>query len=101
MNCKKNVSIEPLRLSITEGTGVEKSHSMNIFCMFLIKTMNIHSVTPHKAKVLILAPPRVAVNNIYGATINSGLSISQYVMDILYQGFHIQKEQDYAICILM
>ena len=42
-------------------------------------TWNIHSGTPRKSKALILAPTRVAVIYIYGTTINSRLSIPQYV----------------------
>ena len=38
MNCKKNVSIKPLRLLITRGAGVEKSHLMKIICMFFHKS---------------------------------------------------------------
>ena len=56
MNCKKNVSVEPLRFFINGAAGVGKSHLMKIICMFLIKTMNLYSGLAGRSKVLILAP---------------------------------------------
>ena len=43
MNCNKRVSAEPLRLFISGGAGVGKSHLMNTISMFLTKTMNPYS----------------------------------------------------------
>ena len=44
-----------------------------------MKIMSPYSGSPDKPKVLILAPIGVAVININGKTINSGLSIPPYV----------------------
>ena len=52
---------------------------MKTICMFLTKTFNLHSGSPDKPKVLILASTGVAAININETTINSGLSISPYV----------------------
>ena len=78
MNCKRNVSIEPLALFIGE-TGVGKSRLIKIICTFLIKTMHFYSGLLDKPKIFILAPTVVAVIKINETTINSGLSIPPYV----------------------
>ena len=78
-NSNKNVFVDPLRLFITGGAGVRKSHLMKIICMFLTKTFNLYSESPDKPKVLILAPTGVATIDINGTTINSGLRIPPYV----------------------
>ena len=69
------VSVDPLRLFITGGAGVGKSHLIKTICMLLSKTFNLYSRSPDKPKVPILAPTRVAAIYINGTTINSGLSI--------------------------
>ena len=74
-DCNKKVPIEALRLFITGGAGVGKSHLMETISMFLTKTMNLYSRSPDKPKVLILAPTGVAAVIINGTTISSGLSI--------------------------
>ena len=43
--------------------------------MFLTKTMNLYAGSPDKPKVLTLPPAGVAIININGTTIKSGLSI--------------------------
>ena len=43
MNSTKRVSIEPVRLFITAGAGVGKSHFMKTISMFLTITMNLSS----------------------------------------------------------
>ena len=75
----KKVSVDPLRLFITEGAGVGKSHLMKTISTFLTKTFNLYYGSPDKPKVLILAPTGVAAINIIGTTINSGLSIPTYI----------------------
>ena len=78
-NSNKKVSVDPLRLFITGGTGVGKSHLMKTICIFLTKTFNLYSGSPDKPGALILASTGVAAININGTTINSGLSIPPYV----------------------
>ena len=78
-NINKNVSVELLKLFVTGGAGVGKSHLMKTICMFLTKTFNLYSGSPDKPEVLILAPAGVATININGTTINLGLSIPSYV----------------------
>ena len=68
----KNVSVDPLRLFITEGAGVGKSFLMKTICIFLNKTFNLYSGSPDKPKVLFFAPTGVAA-------INIPLSIPPYV----------------------
>ena len=75
----KNVSVDPLRLFITEGAGVGKSFLMKTICIFLNKTFNLYSGSPDKPKVLLFAPTGVAAININRTAINSGLSIPPYV----------------------
>ena len=79
LNCKKDVCIEPLRLFITGGEGVGKSHLMKTISMFPLKTINLYSGSSDKPKVLIVDLIGVAVMNINGATFNSGISIPSYV----------------------
>ena len=62
---------DQIRRKLRIVAGVRKSH--------LMKIMSPYSGSPDKPKVLILAPTGVAVININGKTINSGLSIPPYV----------------------
>ena len=78
-NSNKKVSVDPLRLFITEGAGVGKSFLMKTICIFLNKTFNLYSGSPDKPKVLLFAPTGVAAININETAINSGLSIPPYV----------------------
>ena len=89
-NINKNVSVELLKLFITGGAGVGKSHLMKTICMFLTKTFNLYSGSPDKPKVLILAPAGVVTININGTTINLGLSIPSYV-----NGYTFPKLSDF------
>ena len=89
-NINKNVSVELLKLFITGGAGVGKSHLMKTICMFLTKTFNLYSGSPDKPEVLILAPAGVATININGTTINLGLSIPSYV-----NGYTFPKLSDF------
>ena len=54
MSSNKKTSIEPLRLLIAGGAGIENSHLIETISTFLTKTMNLYSGSPDK--VLILAP---------------------------------------------
>ena len=74
-NSNKKLSVDTLRLFITGGVGVGKSHLMKTICMFLTKIIILYSESPDKTKVLILGPTGAAAININGTTINSGLSI--------------------------
>ena len=78
----KNVSVDPLRLFITEGAGVGKSFLMKTICIFLNKTFNLYSGSPDKPKVLFFAPTGVAAINIL-------LSIPPYV-----NGYTLPKLSD-------
>ena len=62
---------DQIRRKLRIVAGVRKSH--------LMKIMSPYSGSAGKPKVLILAPTGVAVININGKTINSGLSILLYV----------------------
>ena len=71
-----NNRVDPLRLFITEGAGVGKSHLAKAISSYLIKNFSFHSGSPDKPKILLLAPTGVAAINIDGTTINAGLSIN-------------------------
>ena len=75
----KKDSVDPLRLFITGGLDVAKSHLMNTICMFLTKIFSLYSGSPDKPKVVILALTGAAGINIDGTTINSGINIPPYV----------------------
>ena len=71
-----NNRVDPLRLFITGGAGVGKSHLAKTISSYLLKTFSFHSGSPDKPKILSLAPIGVAAINIDGTTINTGLSIN-------------------------
>ena len=78
-----NNIVDPLRLFITGGAGVGKSHLAKTISSYLLKTFSFHSGSPDKPKILLLAPTGVAAINIDGTTINNGLSINPNTPDFL------------------
>ena len=64
-----------MRLFITGGAGVGKSHLINTLRQFLEKTFTDYTGNAEKPKVLVLAPTGVAAINVDGTTIHSGLGI--------------------------
>ena len=74
MSSNKKTSIEPLRLLIAGGAGIENSHLMKTISTFLTKTMNLYSGSPNKPNVLVFALTGVAAININETTINSELT---------------------------
>ena len=74
MSSNKKTSIEPLRLLIAGGEGIENSHLMETISTFLTKTINLYSGSPNKPNVLVFALTGVAAININETTINSELT---------------------------
>ena len=91
-NSNEKLSVDTLRLFITGGAGVVKSHLMKTICMFLTKTINLYSGSPDKTNVLILAPTGVVAINIDRTTLIQDLVYHLILTDILCQGFQILNE---------
>ena len=78
-----NNRVDPLRLFITGGAGVGKSHLAKIISSYLVKTFSFHSGSPDKPIVFLLAPTSVPDINIQGTTFNTGLSINPNTRSLL------------------
>ena len=69
------VDIKPLYVFITGNDGCGKSHLIRNIYHYLTKTLSNQAMSSDKQKVLLLLPTGVAVINIYGTTIHTGLAI--------------------------
>lgn len=65
-----------MRIFITGGAGVGKSHLVKTITQFANKAFNLFVGSPDKLKVLALAPTGVAAINVNGNTIHTGLAIN-------------------------
>ena len=68
--------VEPVHLFITGGGGYGKSHLFRTIYQAVTKTLMYNGGDPDKPRVMSLAPTDVAVVNMDGTTIHSGLGIN-------------------------
>ncbi|XP_066921397.1 uncharacterized protein [Clytia hemisphaerica] len=76
-NSKSNnpVLLEPLRIFLTGGAGVGKSHLIKCVYNCLSKVLAYKSDELEKPRIIKLAPTGIAAINISGTTVHTGLSI--------------------------
>ncbi|XP_066934413.1 uncharacterized protein [Clytia hemisphaerica] len=76
-NSKSNnpVLLEPLRIFLTGGAGVGKSHLIKCIYNCLSKVLAYKSDELEKPRIIKLAPTGIAAINISGTTVHTGLSI--------------------------
>ena len=75
MNSLKPVVVEPIHLFVTGGGGAGKSHLIKTIYHTAVKTFRHPPFNPELPTVLLMAPTGVAVINIDGTTVNTGLAI--------------------------
>lgn len=95
MNSNTSIVCNPISIFISGGAGVRKSHLVKTITLFLSKTFNLHSETPEKLKILLLAPTGVSAININGTTINSGLGIPIYANSITLTKLSDRKRSEF------
>lgn len=75
IKCKVPIPLQPIRIFLTGGGGVGKSHLIKCIYNCLSKLLAYKSDELDKPRVIKLAPTGIAAINIDGTTIHTGLSL--------------------------
>ncbi len=96
LNSVKPVDLKPIYLFLTRNGGAGKSHLIKTIYHTAVKTFRHPSFNPELPTVLLFTPTGVAVINIDGTTVNTGLAIPKETGDYL-RGMSDQKRTHYRI----
>ena len=77
LNSLKPVDVKPIYLFLTESGGAGKSHLIKTIYHTAVKTFRRPPFNHELPHVLLLAPTGVAMINIDGTTVNTGLAIQK------------------------